>query len=170
MTTAIAARTPRKAFPTIPHTLELSTLFSDFLSYWSGLESRFLEGSPAQGPADPVELIVRWNGSVNGALVLRASKTLLRKLTMALGEKGQDFHEPMAAFREMATLYATYLAHSLWVDEFFELGPILSRPSSPRDWPSRTQCHAYSALSVDGDLLEIRFWLDPQEIPVAQAG
>ena len=71
-----------------------------------------------------------------------------------------DFPNRGAIFQEMVTLYSIFLAHSMWVDEFFELGPILARPCRPKDWPPLNQSHSFCAVGVDQEPVEIRLWLD----------
>lgn len=143
--------------PRLPHALELTVLFREFVHYWTGFSTVIPEPGPPQGPADPVEFATRWNGSVKGTLVLRASRGFLEKLAQNFQEKGANACGN-ALLQEMTTLYSIFLVHYAWMDELFELGPILARPSQPSLWPSGKP-HASCAVEVEGEPVEIRLWL-----------
>lgn len=144
--------------PRLPHALELTVLFREFVHYWTGFSTAIPELSRHQNLADPLEFATRWSGSIKGTLVLRTSRNFLEKLTkLSLGKEGNAGGN--APLQEMATLYSIFLVHYAWMDELFELGPILARPSQPSLWPSG-EPHAFCAVEVEGEPIEIRLWID----------
>lgn len=153
---------PAAAFP---HTFELTVLFREFMAYWTGLKTEPLDWGRVQPGVKPVEFIVRWNGSAKGSLVVRTSDLLLEKLNGVLLERGLEFPDKSSLFREMATLYTLYLIHSLWMDDFFNLGTVLARPCEPQDRPPMAKSHSFCAIGVEGEPVEIRLWLDPPGPP-----
>ncbi|HVZ79541.1 MAG TPA: hypothetical protein VHE12_01925 [bacterium] len=159
---------PSLAFPTIthkpfraPHSLELSILFKDFLSYWAGWPVHLDEEGRVAGSRDWKEWQVSFHGSLQGMLTLKTTRRLVGALWEAQSFKGRDFPDAESAFRELAALYATYLAQSLWKDRFLGLDPLMARPVGTVERPSPFQCHTYSRLWMKGEPLEIRCWLDP---------
>jgi len=150
---------------TVPHTLELTVLFNEFMAYWAGLKTEVMDWGLAQPSSKPVEFIVRWNGSVKGALVIRSSERLMDKLRSALQEKGKDFDSRTAVFQEMVTLYSIFLINSMWMDDLFNLGPLMARPCGAQDRPPMTQSHSFCAIGVEREPVEIRLWLDPAGDP-----
>ena len=145
--------------PRLPHSLELTVLFREFIRYWTGFQTRIPDSGPTPNLPEPIEYATRWNGSVKGTLVLRASNRLLEKLAAFFQDKGLGVSSRNALFQEMATLYSIFLVHYAWMDELFELGPILARPSRPSLWPA-VEPHAFCAIEVEGEPVEIRLWLD----------
>lgn len=143
--------------PRLPHALELTVLFREFVHYWTGFRTMIPESGSPQAPTDPVEFATRWNGSVKGTLVLRTSRRFLEKLAQNFQEKGTNAGGN-TLLQEMATLYSIFLVHYAWMEELFELGPILARPSQPSLWPS-SEPHASCAVEVEGEPVEIRLWL-----------
>ena len=140
-----------------PHALELTVLFREFIRYWTGFNTSIPESYSSQGPKDPVEYFTRWNGSANGTLVLRTSQHFTEKLAQNSQEKGANVGGH-ARLQEMATLYSIFLVRYAWMDDLFELGPILARPSQSALWPSG-EPHAFCAIDVEGEPVEIRLWL-----------
>ncbi|GEM_PF-2194872 len=163
MTTQLAVKplSPCVALPSprLPHSLELTVLFREFVQYWTGFRTKIPDLGVRPSLADPVEYATRWNGSVKGTLVLRSSNRLLEKLAAFFQDQGASVPSKNALFQEMATLYSIFLVHYAWMDELFELGPILARPSRPALWPP-DQPHAFCAVEVEGEPVEIRLWLD----------
>src|ERR1700733_4204322 len=127
----------------IPHTMELTVLFREFMAYWAGLKTEFLDWGTVQPSVKSVEYIVRWNGSVKGTLVVRSSERLLDKLMDRFREMDKGFPNKTALLQEMVTLYTVFLINSTWMDEYFNLGPILARPCKPEDRPSMTESHVF---------------------------
>lgn len=162
MTTTLASKTdspsPTFQFPRPPHSLELTVLFREFIHYWTGLKTTIPEMNPSTSLADPIEFATRWNGSVQGTLVLRASGTFLEKLVRIFAEKGGPTANGKSLFQEMVTLYSIFLVHYVCLDELFELGPILARASRPSQWPS-VEPHVLCAVEVGGEPVEIRLWI-----------
>jgi hypothetical protein len=144
----------------VPHTMELTVLLSEFMAYWAGAKTEFLDWGSVQPLAKPVEYIVRWNGSVKGTLLFRSSDRLLDKLMDRFQEKDKGFPNKTALFQEMVTLYSIFLINSTWVDDAFTLGPILARPCKPQDRPPMTESHVFCAMGVDREPVEIRLWID----------
>lgn len=142
----------------IPHSLELTVLFREFAHYWTGLKTEIPVKKIPREMADPMECTVRWTGSVRGTLVLRCSRTLVDRWMGIFREKGMEVQDGGAVYREMASLYAIFLAHFMWSNEFYELGPLLSRPSTPKDWPAE-EPQSSCAVEVDGEPVEIKLWL-----------
>ncbi len=147
----------------VPHTLELTVLFREFMAYWTGLKTEILDWGKVQSPVTPVELMVHWKGTVKGTLVVRTTQGLLDKLMEVFQEKGVEINGSSALFKEMVTLYAIFLVHYMCADEFLELGPILARPSQPKDWPPLKESHSFCAVGVDHEPVEIRLWIDSAE-------
>ena len=141
-----------------PHSLELTVLFREFVQFWTGLKTEIPSSKPPQNMEEPIEFATRWLGSVKGTLVLRASRRFQEKLIRIFQEKGAAVPGGNALLQEMATLYSIFLLHYAWVDELFELGPILARPSQPNLWPS-FEPHAFCAVEVEGEPVEIRLWM-----------
>jgi len=151
--------------PRLPHTLELTVLFREFIKYWTGFQTRIPELHSLKSLADPIEYATRWNGSVKGTLVLRTSHRFQQKLMNFFQEKGVSVSSGNALFQEMVTLYSIFLIHYAWMNELFELGPILARPSRPALWPA-VEPHAFCAVEAEGELVEIRLWLDGSQEPI----
>jgi hypothetical protein len=143
----------------LPRSLDLFTLFKGFVQYWAGgdveCRGQILEDQREM----PEELKIRWKGSLSGTLVIRCQSPFLQWLEEKRNSRlprpgnGREF------FCDMTVLYCIYLIQNFWVSELFELGLILPRPSSPRDWPAR-EPDATCRLLVDTHPLEIRFWAD----------
>ncbi len=146
---------------TFPRTLELKVLFREFMAYWSRLGTDISDRVPVLPALKPVEFIVRWNGSVKGALTIRCSNRLLDKLMEGFQDRDKDFPNKAALFGEMASLFSLFLIQSIWMDDAFSLGPILARPCEPKDRPPMAESHAFCAVTVDSEPVEIRLWLDP---------
>lgn len=142
----------------IPHSLELTVLFREFAHYWTGLKTEIPERKAPVEILDPLECTVRWTGSVRGTLVIRASRKLLDQWMEIFREKGVEVPDKESLYREMCSLYAIFVAHFMWSDEFYKLGPLLARPSTPKDWPAEGP-QSLCAVEVDGEPVEIRLWL-----------
>lgn len=157
--------------PRLPHPLELTVLFREFIQYWTGFHTRIFEPNSLPNPAEPIEYTTGWNGSVKGTLVLRSSHRFLEKLINFFQENGMNFPMETGLFQEMITLYCIFLLHYAWMDELFELGPILARPSRPTLWPS-VKPRVYCTVEVEGEPVEVRLWLDDSRKPIKknQAG
>ena len=143
--------------PPFPHSLELTVLFREFVHYWTGLATAIPESKTRQTLVDPVEYAARWTGSIKGTLVLRASPGFPEKLAQVFEEKGVNTGGN-SLLQEMTALYSIFLVHYTWVDELFELGPILARPSNSSLWPS-SEPHSFCAVEVEGEPVEIRLWI-----------
>lgn len=143
----------------LPHALELTVLFRELVHFWTGLRTEIPTSDSPQSPEDPIEFATRWNGSVKGTLVLRASRRLAESLKWVFEDKEKKAAGGNALLQEMTTLYSIFLVRYAWMDELFEMGPILARPSKPEFWPS-TAPHAFCAVRVAGEPVEIRLWMD----------
>ena len=64
---------------------------------------------------------------------------------------------PTALLQEGTSLFAIYVIQSLWMTDFYEWGPVLARPSHPRDWPE-DRPQAFCALESGGEAVELRLW------------
>ncbi len=153
----------------LPHSLELTVLFRELIHFWTGLRTEIPESHTSLNLEEPVEFATRWKGSVKGTLVLRTSRRFVESLTKALEEKEKKIPGGNALLQEMATLYSIFLVHYAWMDELFELGPILARPSRPDLWPAE-EPHAFCCVGVSGEPVEIRLWIghpveNPQPAP-----
>jgi hypothetical protein len=133
--TLVQAPPPVKHAVKVPHTLELTALFREFMSHWAGAKTEFLDWGTVQPAAQSMECIVRLNGTVKGALVIRSTERLLGRLMVLFQEKGKGGQDKAGVFQEMTALYSMYLINSVWMDEFFNLGPIFARPCGPQDRP-----------------------------------
>lgn len=150
----------RSALPAaIPCSMDLAKHFHHFVKYWAGKDVDYL-GEAAEGPVEmPVELAVRWNGSVKGHLVVRCFPEFMKWLSESRDYKPLHLCTGNEIFSEMATLYCIYLIQQFWLSEDFQMGPILPRPSTPAHWPAR-EPHATCSLLVENNPVEIRLWMD----------
>jgi len=150
---------PEQAPAAIPCSMDLARHFHRFVKYWAGTDVDYL-GQASDNPMEmPVELVVRWKGSVGGTLVLRCFPDFLTWLPESRAYKPLNLCTGMEIFTEMTTLYCIYLIQQFWLTENFELGPILLRPSTPAQWPAR-EPHATCGILVDHHPVEIRLWMD----------
>lgn len=143
----------------VPHPVELAALFQQFVRYWSGSECKYRPGNSSRHLEKPAELYVHWAGSIRGILLLRVPRVFLEELGDCWSLQKLNFPSLEELFREMGVLFSVYLMHSLWVDEFFEMGPIITRPSRMPEGPDggpRVAC----ALEVDRQPVEIGLWME----------
>ena len=159
MIDTIAETSRKTSTPQIPCSMDLAKNFHRFVKYWAGADMEYL-GQASDNPMEmPVELIVRWKGSVSGTLVIRAFADFLQWLPESRAYKPLNLCTGKEIFSEMTTLYTIYLIQQFWLSEDFELGPILPRSSTPTQWPAR-EPHATCGLLVEGNPVEIRLWMD----------
>jgi hypothetical protein len=144
----------------VPHTMELTVLFQEFMAYWAGLKTEYLDWGSVQPSMKPVEYIVRWNGSSKGTLLFRSSDRLVDKLMDRFEKRGKGFPNKTALIQEMVTLYSIFLINSTWMDDTFNLGSILAHPCKPADRPRMAESHVFCAMGVDREPVEIRLWVD----------
>jgi hypothetical protein len=141
-----------------PGSMELSSLFRNFIRYWAGMKANY-HGEIHDEPAPmPVEICVRWNGPVRGTLVLRCFADFSKRVQKNFDSSWTPMVEK-ELLGELATLFCVHLINSYWSRDFFEMGPVLARPSHPGDWPPRT-ADATCNLSVDQQWVELRLWVD----------
>jgi|SRR5579872_4356418 len=144
----------------IPHSMDLAMHFEKFVKYWAGKAEVDYLGPAAEGPMDmPVEVSVRWKGSVSGTLVIRCYHEFLDWLMESRDYKPLNLCTVKEIFHEMSTLYCVYLIQYFWLSEIFEMGLVLPRLSTPKDWPV-PEPDATSSLLVDQNPVEIRLWID----------
>jgi hypothetical protein len=60
---------------------------------------------------------------------------------------------------KMGTLYCVYLIQNFWLTDEFNVGPILSRPPTPRDWHPG-EADSSCGLRINQDSVEISLWMD----------
>jgi hypothetical protein len=161
MTTSTAVARPNQKNVRLPHSLDLSILFKDFILYWAGWRINLDEDEPFLGPLPTKEWQVSLHGSVRGVLTFRTTDRLLKTLWEDQSFKGRDFPDAETTFREMAALFTTHMVRTFWKGAFLGLNPLMARPLETGKRPSSFQCHTYSRLSLNGEPLEIRFWSDP---------
>lgn len=126
---------------------------------WRGVHVRDL-GDPVEGPADlPLELGIRLTGASSGFLVLRTFRGFAEGILRHSTDPHLRDEDPANAFRSLAVLYCVSILIECWKPQFLHFGPLLPRPTSPRDWPSRAP-DAARAMLVDKSALEIRYWRD----------
>lgn len=145
----------------LPHSLDLSILFKDFILYWAGWRINLDEDEPYLGTLPTKEWQVSLQGSVRGTLTFRTTDRLLKALWEDQGFKGMDFPDADATLREMAALFATHMVRTFWKGRFLGLTPLMARPAEHGKRPSPFQCHTYCRLWLNGEPLEIRLWLEP---------
>ncbi|MGH7740123.1 MAG: hypothetical protein ACREL1_08260 [bacterium] len=143
----------------IPCSMELAVRFQRFIKYWAQAEVDYLGYAPDDNLDLPVEISVRWTGSVKGTLVIRCYPEYLKWLADSRAYKPLNLCTEKEIFNEMGTLYGIYLIQHFWLSEIFELGPVLARPSTPDTWPRREPDSTCSLL-VGSNPLEIRLWVD----------
>jgi hypothetical protein len=145
--------------PVVPHSMDLAKHFQKFVEYWAGAGIEYL-GMASDEPIDmPVEVSLRWKGSISGTLVIRCYPEFLKWLTESRDYKPLHLCTEKEIFNEMSTLYCVYLIQYFWIAELFELGLILPRPSTSSDWPLREPDSTCSML-VEHNPVEIRLWVD----------
>ena len=143
----------------IPCSMDLAKHFDRFVKYWAGANMEYLGQVSDHTIEMPVELMVRWKGSVSGTLVIRCFPDFIEWLTESRDYRPLNLCTGKEIFREMTTLYGIYLIQQFWLTENFELGPILPRSSTQAQWPAR-EPHATCSLLVDNNPVEIRLWMD----------
>ena len=144
----------------IPHPMDLAMHFQKFVKYWAGkAEVEYLGPTGANTIDMPVEVSVRWKGSVSGTLVIRCYREFLNWLMESRDYKPLNLCTEKEIFHEMSTLYCVYLIQYFWISELFELGLVLPRPSTPQNWPVRDPDSTCSLL-VEQNPVEIRLWLE----------
>lgn len=143
----------------LPCSLDLATCFHKFVKYWAGADVDYL-GYAAEGPLEmPVEVTIRWKGSVSGTLVIRCYQGFLDWLKDSRDYKPLYLCTEKEIFNEMNTLYCIHLIQSFWLTEIYQLGPIVPRPSTPESWPVR-EPDATCGLLVEQNPVEIRLWVE----------
>jgi len=150
---------PVQAPAAIPSSLELAEHFQRFVKYWAGSDVEYRGRASEDAVEMPVELMVRWKGSVGGTLVVRCYPNFIHWLSESRDYRPLNLFTGKKIFSEMATLYSLYLIQQFWLTENFELGPVLPRPSTRSQWPAR-EPHATCALWVEDNPVEIRLWMD----------
>jgi hypothetical protein len=161
----IITETPDQLFQggrpaTIPHSRDLAVHFEKFVKYWAGRAAVEYLGPTSGDTVDmPVEVSVRWKGSVGGTLVIRCYRDFLKWLMESRDYKPLNLFTEKEIFHEMSTLYCVYLIQYFWLSEIFEMGLVLPRFSTPQDWPLR-EPDATCGLLVEQNPVEIRLWMD----------
>lgn len=122
---------PIQAPAAIPCSMDLAKHLHRFVKYWAGADVEFLGQVSDETMDMPVELMVRWKGSVSGTLVIRCFDDFPQWLTESRTYKPLNLCTGREIFNEMTTLYCIYLIQQFWLTENFELGPILPRPAPP---------------------------------------
>ncbi len=144
----------------IPHSMDLAVHFEKFVKYWAGKAGVEYLGPVAEDPIEmPVEVSVRWKGSMGGTLVIRCYPDFLKWLMESRDYKPLNLCTEKEIFHEMSTLYCVYLIQYFWISDLFELGLVLPRASTSRDWPVR-EPDSTCGLLVEQNPVEIRLWID----------
>jgi hypothetical protein len=153
-------RASERTFPPVPDSMELAVHFEKFVKYWGGeAEVEYLGHAPGDAIHMPVEVAVRWKGTVGGTLVIRCYHEFLEWLMNSRDYKPLYLCSEKEIFNEMCTLYCVHLIKHMWLSEIFEMGLVLPGPSSPTSWPLREPDSTCSLL-VEQCPVEIRFWMD----------
>jgi hypothetical protein len=122
-------------------------------------------GRPVEGPADlPLECGIRLSGGPTGLLVVRTNSSLSSRLRES--QPGSDDRRAgeREALNGLAVLLCINLLVGHWKPSLPNLGPILPRPSTPRDWPARPP-DAACAFLADKDPVEARLWIEERSLP-----
>ncbi len=106
-------------------------IYNRFVNYWAGADVEYLGQVSDETMDMPVEMMVRWKGSVGGTLVIRCFSDFLKWLPESRTYKTLNLCTGKEIFSEMTTLYCIYLIQQFWLSDNFELGPILPRPQHP---------------------------------------
>jgi hypothetical protein len=163
MLEAITKAVKQKFFPILkpsisPSSLDLSRHFEKFVDYWAAAKYEYL--GPIQGGLSdlPVEVSVRWKGTIGGRIVIRCRPEFLNWLQESRDDKPAHMRTENEIFHEMSSLYSVYLIFCFWMSDFSEMGMIQPRSSTPADWPS-AEPTATCGLLVQDNPVEIRLWV-----------
>lgn len=156
----------RSANP-VPHSLEIAILFKDFIHYWMGWQVHLDEDPGVISDGKEWQIAIR--GPFQATLAVRCNVPLMGALWENQLAFGRDFPTAESALREMAVLFATHLIRTFWKDRFMELEPLIARPTVSREKPSSFQCHTYCSFLLNGEPLELRFWMDPGQTRIHEA-
>jgi hypothetical protein len=148
---------PAKSAP-LPSSMDLATHFQKFVKYWADADLQYLGPIREDVSNMPVEVSVKWKGTIGGRIVIRCRPEILKWLRESRDYKPLNLCTENEIFNEMSSLYAVYLIYSFWMSDFSEMGLILPRPSTAADWPHK-EPDATCALSVQNNLVEIRLWV-----------
>jgi hypothetical protein len=145
--------------PAMPVSHILANYFQKLIRYWAKTNVRFLGDIGEDVLPMPVELCVRWAGNASGMLVIRCYDDFVKWLKKGKGYKPANLSSEKEILNEMVAQYGVYLIHNFWKSELLKIGPILTRPCRPEEWPARPATAAFSVL-VEDHPVEIRLWLD----------
>jgi len=135
----------------------LSRLMRQILGNGSFADIQLL-GLPVEGPAElPVEYGIRLTGGSKGWLNLRTNPAFPRWLRNTHPDPEVRRSTDPDAMKTLTILYGVALVLECGSPILFDFGPILPRPSDPRNWPPRPP-DASCALLVDKNPVEIRYW------------
>ncbi len=161
MSNATEAIQPQNLIPAVapcPDTRELAVFLAEFLREWTGTRIEYL--GPAKGEPSPLplELTVRWKGSIGGRMILRCGggfpSWLLKRRNGGLA----DPETARKTLDEMAALFVVYFLRYSQEPGLSGSGTLRPRFSTPKDWPTRVQ-DAGCRILVGPNPLEIRFWI-----------
>jgi hypothetical protein len=140
----------------VPTDQELYDFFKEFLSKWSGLPMKRIDGGEDEVPSLPLELGLMFFEPRTGILVVRASdnlETLLEKSS----SHGKARETRLGFFTEVVVLFWNAFVSRFWGMDSRKLKQALFKKSIPLDWPNRKP-NATITATIDKELLEIRLW------------